>query len=657
MIASFRAFLRRSIDGVRVDSERLREIEPDQIHFKDVVAFFIRAWPYVRPVRWHAFVYIAMAMFVLVWGTVFALINFGMIYNSVILDLPLSAAGAALFSLDPAQWVEVEHLTKAQRYALIPRLLILGVISTSVGTLIDHGNRYYRVWILQEINQNLRLHLLRQLQSLSLKFHAEARTGDAMYRLFQDSAMVTQILQALIVDPLLAILRFLLGIFVVAAFSPPLALFLLLAWVPMLWLTRRMSTPLRRGFQEARAGNAALTSSIQESMEGIRTIKVHGLEGQRQKLFEHHSTRAFEKTHDARVRLLLFGFLVFVCSALPLVFIELRAALYAHQGVDTFFRDFLLVFGFAVWNLGGQDQVRGMAKLSSGSSEGMINLWGRAQDMAIGLNRVYQVLDLTPDVENWPDAIPLARVEKSIEFSHVAFSYPEREVFRDVSFVARVGEITALLGATGTGKTTLTLLLLRMFEYQAGRIALDGREIRDFTMQSVRDKITLATQENILFSTTVLENIRYARPDASDEEVREAARVACADEFIERLSSGYATFLGERATKLSSGQRQRLVIARAILKDTPILILDEPTASLDAATERRIMTNIKVWAAQRTVFLVTHRLSTARQADCVVFLDDGCVAAAGHHEELMERPGPYRRFVLAETDGQEAESS
>lgn len=460
--------------------------------------------------------------------------------------------------------------------------------------------------------------------------------------------MVTQILQALIVDPLLASIKFFLGVAVVTAFSPFLGLVLLLTWIPMLFLGNRMSAPLREGFKEARAKNSALTSTIQESIDGIRTIKVNGLESARQALFEKHSSEAFEASHDARVRLLLFGFYAFICAAMPLAFVELRAALFAYSGAETFLRDLLLGFGFAIWNLGGQDQARARSRISIASIETLLITWGKAQDMAMGLNRVYQILDLTPDVVNRPDAVELERIDKSIRFKQVQFSYPESALFNDISFEARVGDITAILGHTGSGKTTLMLLLLRMYEYQDGCIELDGRDIRDFTFQSIRSNITLATQENILFSMTVMDNIRYARPEATDEEVHEAARIACADDFIERLPEKYHTFLGEKAAKLSSGQRQRLVIARAILKDTPILILDEPTASLDAATERRIMINIKAWAAQRTVFLISHRLSTVRQADRIVFLKDGRVADLGSHSELMARPSEYQAFVDAE---------
>jgi ATP-binding cassette subfamily B protein len=642
------SFIQRSLQGARVESERLREIDPDKIRFVDVIALFIRTWPYISPMRWHAVGYISIAIFDFLWGTFFAFINFGLIYNNIILDLPVSSIGAAMLFLDPAEWVAVESLAKDQRYQLIGGVITLAIISTALGAVIGHANSYYRVWILQNINQNLRLHLMGQLNSLSLNFHSGSKTGDAIYRMFQDSAMVTQILQALVVDPFLASLRFFMGLVVVAAFSPMLSLVLLLTWVPMVYLGNRMSGPLRRGFKEARAQNSALTSTIQESIEGIRTIKVNGLEGERQKQFEKNSIDAFSASHDARVRLLLFGFYAFVCAALPLVFVELRAALFAYDGAETFLRDILLAFGFAVWNLGGQDQMRGRAKQAIGSIEGLITLWGRAQDMAMGLNRVYQILDLTPDVVNRPDATEMGKIENSIEFDQVAFSYPERGLFTDISFKADVVDITAILGPTGSGKTTLMMLLLRMFEYQKGRISLDGHDIRSFTLESVRQNITLATQENILFSRSVMDNIRYARPDASDEDVFEAARISCADEFIDRLPEKYDTFLGEKAAKLSTGQRQRLVIARAILKNTPILILDEPTASLDAMTERRIMDNIKAWSSDRTVFLITHRLSTVKQADRIIFLLEGEVADTGSHAELMARPSAYRDFVEAE---------
>jgi ABC-type multidrug transport system fused ATPase/permease subunit len=222
-------------------------------------------------------------------------------------------------------------------------------------------------------------------------------------------------------------------------------------------------------------------------------------------------------------------------------------------------------------------------------------------------------------------------------------------VLHDVDLEATVGTITAVVGPTGSGKSTLMALLLRLFDPSQGRIEIDGVDLRRFQTASVRDQVSIALQENVLFGSSVRDNIRFAVTEASDEQVRAAARVAGADDFIEALPDGYDTVLGERGSKLSTGQRQRLSIARAVLKDTPILILDEPTAALDAATEQRVLRSLAEWGRGRAIFLITHRLSTIRQADQIAFLKDGTVLERGSHEALMARPGSaYRALVEAE---------
>ena len=637
-----------------MQSEQMRQIEPEKIHFTDVIGIFIRGWVYIQPMFAHTVTYLCAAVFQLLWDVFWAATIFALIYNNVLLDSPVAVLPATILFLDPAVYVNVEALTDKERFDLVPMVVMLAVVSGTLGACIDNANNYYRVWIMQNINQNLRLHVMSQLNHLSLKFHAESKAGDAIYRLFQDSAMVTQVIQALVIDPFLIIMRFLVGLLVVAAFSPMLALLVIFTWVPMVYLANIMSVKLRFGFKEARERNAALTSNIQESVEGIRTIKVNGLEAEHQRRFEVRSIDAFHAAHDARVRLLLFSFFAFMCAAIPLAVIELTAAYFAFISAEVFLRDILIIFGFNVWNLGSQDQFRARAREAVNNVQNLLTLWGRAQDMAMGLNRVYQILDLTPEIEDSPRPQALRRFQSDIEFNHVQFAYPQREVFTDLNFTARQGEITAIMGPTGSGKSTLMLLLLRLFEYQQGDIRINNRSIRVYPYKEIRDNITLATQENILFSMTVKDNIRYARPEATDEEVIQAARIACADTFIERLPEKYDTYLGEKSTKLSTGQRQRLVIARAIVKDTPILILDEPTASLDAATEQRIMENIKQWAQNRTVFVVTHRLSTIRRADRIVFIQDGKVGDFGSHDELIQKDnGGYRSFVDAELASQQ----
>lgn len=634
---------------MRVDSERMRRIEPDKVHFADIVGIFLRGWPYIRPMAWHVLGFVGISVIATAWNTFWGITILTMIYQNVILDQPVAAVSASILFLDHDLWVHVEALTTDQRFQLVPLIVMLAVMFSTLGAMIDNGGDYYRVWVMQNINQNLRMHLMSQLHHLSLKFHADSKTGDGIYRLFQDSAMVTQIIQSLVIDPFLMSVRFFIGIFVVMFFSPLLAIAILFTWVPLVVLANFMSAKLRHLFLEARMRNSTLTSTIQESIEGIRTIKVNGLERERQLIFENASVDAFVASHNARVRLLLYGFIAFMLAALPLAFIELYAAVLAFEQLPTFATDFLALFGFAVWSLGAQDAARSRAREGVSNIQFLFLLWGRAQDMAMGLNRVYQILDLAPEIQNRHSAIPLEAIESDIRFVDLQFSYPERRVLEHVTFDAKLGEVTAIMGPTGSGKSTLMLLLLRLFEYQGGAILINDQDIREYTFESVREKITLATQENILFSLSVRENIAYARQDATLEEVKEAARIACADEFIEQLPDGYETFLGERASKLSTGQRQRLVIARAVLKDTPILILDEPTASLDAETERRIMANLKDWAKARTVFLVTHRLSTIRQADRIAFLRDGAIADYGTHNELIAKPnGEYQRFVEAE---------
>ena len=275
--------------------------------------------------------------------------------------------------------------------------------------------------------------------------------------------------------------------------------------------------------------------------------------------------------------------------------------------------------------------------------------------MAVGLGRVFEVLDLEPEIQDAPDAQRMAPFEHAVTFDHVSFAYlPDVPVLHDITLTAQVGRITALVGPTGAGKSTMMSLLLRLADPTTGRVLIDGVDVRTLTIDSLRKQVSIATQENILFTDTVRENIRYAVPDASQEDVEAAAKVACAHEFIERLPQGYDTPLGERATKLSSGQRQRLVIARAVVKNAPILILDEPTAALDAETEQKVLANLKTWAVGRCILLITHRLSTIRQADQVVYLRDGRMLETGSHDAMMAKEGAYKRFVALETGAGEA---
>ncbi len=633
---------------------RLDEFDTGELGFRQVMRTFSRTYPFIRPVMRHLLAWMGVSLLVFLWLVVTGFISVGVMFGSALGAAPVGEFNATILSLDPAVYVNVERLSDAARLGLRWPIVLISILQVSVGLVAGGLLYYYRMWIFQRINQNMRMGLIEQLQALSLRFHADSQIGDSIYRVYQDSSMVTEIIQALFVEPLMFISRYLFGVAVVAVFNPMFALLLGLTFLPMLLLGARFSPPLRRGFQQARETNSSLTSWIQESVAGIRVLKACSVEEDRRAVFEARSVAAFAAAFDARFRLALFGVLAFVVVSLVMIAMEIGFALLASAAAPVWGEALLLGFGFAAWNLGTFTIARDRGFDSTFSLEAVVNIWSRAQDMAVGLQRVFAVLDLTPEVTDDAAAAPIGSIAGEVTFTDVGFSYdrqqPKQRVIEQVSFSARPGTITALVGPTGAGKSTLMLMLLRLMDPDAGRITIDGIDIRTVTLDSLRAQIGIATQENVLFSTSVRENIRYAVPDASDAEVRAAARIACADEFIERLSDGYDTLLGERAVKLSSGQRQRLVIARALMKNAPILILDEPTAALDAQTELEVFDNLRGWGASKCVFLITHRLSTIRQADQVVYLRNGRVVEAGAPAELLARSGGlFRGFVDAES--------
>jgi len=615
----------------------------DRLNFRLVLRIFRRCLPLLKTVRWHLGGLILGSVTLAIVFLPLTLLLLDILMTRVLQGQPLTASEARFLGFAPALTVQVDTLSPELRREIGAQALWTFMAIVIPALFCGFALWYYQVWILQRINQTLRLTLFDRIQTLSLRFHAESRIGDAIYRLYQDSAMVTQLIKVLFLTPLFATGRFVYSLAVVFALNPRLALILALAWLPLLLVGFKVSRRLRVGFRTARAANSALTSRIQESLAGVKVIKAYGVEAFAQERFERDSLAAFRAAFA--VRSLFAGFNVAIFWIVGILFLVATgwATLEAQEATAVYF----VVWGFTVWNLGLYTYFKQRLGVATDVLRKLFSTWGQMQDIAIGLDRVFELLDLKPEVEDVPDAKAMPPFRSVIVFRGLHFGYQkDRPVLTDVYLAAKIDTITAIVGPTGAGKSTLMALLLRLFEPDSGSIEIDGQDIRSFTVQSLRASIAIALQENILFGTTVRENIRYAVPQATDAQVREAARVACADAFIAALPEGYDTLLGERGTKLSTGQRQRLSIARAILKNTPILILDEPTASLDAETEMLLLHNLKDWGKGRAIFLITHRFSTIRLADQVVYLREGRVVESGSHAKLMTQDGgAYRRLI------------
>lgn len=626
----------------------------DRLHFRLVVRILLRCVRLLGPVRGHVGRLMIGFATVSIAVAPIAFLVFDLFWTRALQGQPLTELEAWVLRFDPDLTVNVGALGTELRRSVALRTVALAVGAGFVATPLFLALWYYQVWILQKINQALRLDLVDRLQSLSLRFHADSKVGDAIYRLTQDSAMVTQLIDVLILSPLAIVSRFVFSLTIVFCFDPWLASMLAAIVPPALGVGALLSQLLRVRFRAARESNSDLTSTIQETLAGIKVLKAYGAEPRAQATFERRSKAAFARAFEARSLLAIFAMSIFWIGGAGMLASTAWAALDTRAQDPLFAQRILTVFGFTVWNLGLFNALKMNFGAGANQVQRLFATWGRVQDIAIGLDRVFEVLDLEPDVRDSPGARPLGAVRRSVAFHDVRFGYDgDRTVLDGVSIDAEVGAVTAIVGPTGSGKSTLMALLLRLFDPDSGRIEIDGSDLRNFTVESLRKSVAIALQENLLFGATVRENIRYAVPGASDEAVRDAARVACADEFIDRLPQGYDTLLGERGTKLSTGQRQRLSIARAVLKDAPILILDEPTASLDAETEIRVLGNLARWGRGRAIFLITHRLSTIRRADRIVHLADGRVVEIGSHEDLASRDGgAYRGLLDAETASQ-----
>lgn len=612
-----------------------------------------RCWPYYRPQAKHLATFVLINSVLGAFALGAAFIGTDLIENKIILGEKLEPLQATMLLLDEdfvsSAGAENGQLGLEQRKVVRERVIVLAGVLAVLLLGISVCVWYYMTWIFQRVNQDLRVEMLSRVEHLSLRYHSDSKTGDAIYRIYQDSATIVNVLLYMVISPLRVVAWATFGIIVLLLFSPALGFLLVAAAVPTIMLMRFYIPKIRVAATLSREYNSDLTSRIQETLAAIRVVKASGAETRLMERFQSDSQKALDAAFDMRKYIAYLTVSVAVVG-LSFVFIaDYFMATWTIRGDSTFLGGSIALVGFAVWNLGAFKVATGRGEEVSAQIWELAFYWSTVQDLVAGLKRAFFLLDLEPevvDVES-PQAFPEKLKEVRIE--NIEFGYqPDRMILKGASLSAKTGTVTAIVGATGSGKSTLMSMLLRLYNPDAGAVLVNEVALSQMSAEDVRSNVSIALQQNVLFATSVADNIRYGRSDIDQGQVTAAAQVACADEFVRAMPDGYDTELGERGGKLSTGQRQRISIARAVLRDTPILILDEPTASLDAETERRVMANLGEWGRERVVFIITHRLSTIRNADQIAFLEDGVIKELGSHQQLLAQNGAYAEFVAAE---------
>ena len=627
-------------------------------NFLSIVRVFLRTWPYLKPLVWHIVLWVCLQLASFTTSGLAVVLVQDILNNKIMLGHPLEPGQATLLLLDE-RYVETAELTQEQRIVVRDRFILAVALGVLLNTLVLQliVLHYYFTWITQQLNQRLRVAMIERAERVSLRYHSHARTGDAIYRIYQDSNTITAVVDTVILDPINITARCLTALFILWLFSPWLGLIGVLATVPILAIAAWYTPRLQRLSRQARQAASDLTSRIQEAFAGIRVVKANQAEQALLARFDADSRRALDAALRLRLEIILLWMAILAVGGGGILLADYLMAGWTMSEENTWLAGMVTLVGFAVWNLGAYQAASGRSAEYSDWSRGLIAKWTHMLDMAVGLERAFRLLDGEVDVEESANPVAVPKPIHEVAFREVSFSYqPGTPVLTGVDLVAKAGTVTALVGATGAGKTTLMSLLLRLYDPDSGTISLNGTDLRDMGIEDLRGNIAIALQQNVLFAATVADNIGYAASvrgaAATRDEIEAAAHIACADEFIGSMAQGYDTELGERGGKLSAGQRQRLSIARAVLRDTPILILDEPTASLDAQTEQRLLRNLSEWGIGRVVFLITHRLSTIQGADRIAFLEHGRFVETGDHETLVAMPdGRYRSFVEAEVAG------
>ena len=537
-------------------------------------------------------------------------------------------------SADPTQ------MTDSERIAGLGRVILILIGLYIMGSILTGATFFTMTWAGQHVLRQLRVAVFQHLHRLPMEYYSENEAGDLMSRITNDTETIGQAINFALINVISGALLLVWIGYNMLTKSVPFAL-LSVSIVPiMAAVTIWFSSQARKAFRKTRTEIGNVNAELQESISAVREVQAFNRADENIEQF-----RAINAANrDANVKAVTFT------SALAPA---LEALGYVALMIVTVVGGYALlgeaqVFGTVV-SLGLVITFLGYVQRFNQPIQQISVLWTNIQSAIAGGERIFSLLDVVPAIQDKTDAVEMPEISGRIEFQQVSAAYvANQHVLCNVSFTAEPGQTIAIVGPTGAGKTTIINLIPRFYEAAEGTVRIDGMDIRDVTLESLRKQIGIVLQDTFLFSSSVIDNIRFGRPEASNEEVVDAAKLARADTFIEGLPDKYNTILGERGSGLSQGQRQLLAIARAALADPRILILDEATSSVDTRTERLIQQALDKLMANRTSFVIAHRLSTIRSADLVLVLNDGEIIERGTFDDLMEQKEFFYNLYMSQ---------